>query len=163
MTIYLCVGLAAALFIALPAAAADDTGLERLTTCRDSWVDWQKTKAPQLTSFAAHLRNDFTHKDSDAFIVPKSAVTLDGFRVLEVYPESVGMGVGFSVTLAAPFDKAKKMFEAKLGKTLAHCETSDGMKSCEIELGPQRTFMLMSSDKPGDPQTLAGCYYYYER
>ena len=162
MKSYACAGLTALLCV-FPAFAAGDAGLERLATCSDSWRDWQKTNDPRMPVFAAHLRGDFTQKQGDAFITPKTAMSIAGLRVLQVYPESVGMGVGFSVTIAATFGDAKKAFETRLGKKLAHCETSDGMTSCELQLGPERTFTLMSSDKPNDPQTLAGCYYYYER
>jgi hypothetical protein len=156
-------GVALALSLVFPVAAADDPGLERLATCGDSWRDWQKTSDPRLTTFAAHLRGDFTQKQGDAFVTPKTAMSIAGFRVLQVYPESVGMGVGFSVQIEATFDKAKKAFEAKFGKPLEHCEIGDGMRNCGLQFAAERTFMLMSSDKPGDPQALIGCYYLYER
>jgi hypothetical protein len=163
MKAYWCAALAA-LFFALPAASAtDDPVLERLATCGDSWMDWQKNKDPQLATYAAYLRNGLTHNQNDPFGTPKTAMFIAGFRVLLVYPQSVGMGVGFSAQIAAPFDKAKKAFEAKFGKPLAHCETGDGMHSCEHPFAPERTFMLMSSDKPSDTQTLVGCYYLYEK
>ncbi len=155
---------AIALFLAiLPAAAAGDSGLERLATCQDSWLDWQKTNDKHLAPFAAHLRSDFSQKQGDPFITPKSALTMDGLRVVQVYPESVGMGVGFSVLLAARFDVAKALFEKKLGKHLQHCEASDGMRSCELEIADKRAFTLMSGDRPADQQTLVGCYYFYEK
>jgi hypothetical protein len=154
-------GVAAALiFMAVPAIAADDPGLERLALCRDSWKDWQTANAPQLTTFAAHLRADFTQKQGDAFVTPKTPLSLLGLRVLQVYPESVGMGVGFSVLVDAPFDKTKAVFAAKLGKPLQRCETDEGMRGCQTQFAPERTFMLAQGDHN---QTLAGCYYLYER
>ena len=150
------------LLFAIPAVAADDTGLERLTTCTDSWRDWQATNDPRLTTYAAHLRGDFTQKQGDPFVTPKIATTIAGFRVVQIYPESVGMGVGFSVLLAAPFDKAKTAFEAKLGKTLEHCENGEGMHDCEHQFAPERTFMVMADDTT-KTQSLVGCYYLYEK
>ncbi len=158
-----CGGLLVLFLAAWPATAADDTGLERLATCRDSWMDWQKHNDPQLAPLAAHLRADFSQKPGEPFLVPKTPVTLAGLRVLQVFPQSVGMGVGFSLTVGAPFDRAKAVFEKKLGKPLQHCETGDGMRSCDLAIADQRTFMLMASDKPGDATTLVGCYYYYEK
>jgi len=147
----------------LPAAAADDAGLETLATCRASWLEWQKANDPKLEPLAAHLRAAFTQKEGEAYIVPKAATTIAGLRVLQVYPSSAGMGVGFTVLVDATFDKARATFEKNLGKSLGHCETGDGMHACELELAPQRSFMLMTSDKPGDTKSLVGCYYYYEK
>ncbi|MBS0470547.1 MAG: hypothetical protein JSR60_05705 [Proteobacteria bacterium] len=156
-------GITALLLTVLPTLADDDSTIERLATCRDSWLDWQKANDPRLTALAARLRADYTRKPGDAVIVPKKLTTLAGFRVLRVFPDSVGMAVGFSVMLDATFDKAKTVFEKKLGKTLTHCETGDGMKNCEYDIAEKRSFTLTSGDKPGDHETLVGCYYFYEK
>jgi len=148
---------------AWPAFAAEDNSLERLATCQDSWIDWQQSNDKQLAPFAAHLRADFTQKSGDPFITPKSALTIDGLRVVQVYPESIGMGVGFSVLVAAKFDDAKDVLEKTLGKRLQRCETSDGMRSCDHQIAEKRTVTLMSGDRPADQQTLVGCYYFYEK
>lgn len=151
------------LLTALPTIAATDPSLEPLATCRESWIDWQKANDPQLAPFGEYLRSHFTYKDREPYLLPKAPVSLAGFHVLQVFPESVGMGVGFSVMIDATFEKAKKVFETKLGKPLEHCETGEGMKSCEHGVAEKRTFMLMASDKPGDRKTLVGCYYYYAK
>ena len=146
-----------------PAAAAEDPAMERLATCRDSWLDWQKANDPRLKSFAEHFQTTFTRGDNDPFFKPKANVSIDGLRILQLFPDSVGMGVGFSVLVDAKFDKARSVFEKTLGKALDKCETGDGMRSCDYQIADKRTFMLMSSDAPGDAKTLVGCYYFYEK
>ena len=146
-----------------PAAAADDVSVERLVTCKDSWLDWKNTNAPELTVFAKHFQADFVQQEDQAFFVPKASETIDGFKVLRLFPESVGMGVGFSLFVAAPFDQAKARFEEATGKPLKHCEVSDGMRTCARELGEKRTFMLMAEDNAKSSESLAGCYYFYEK
>jgi hypothetical protein len=150
--------------LAAPASAADDVILERLVTCHDSWIDWRTTNDPQMAQFAAQLSANYTQNNpGDPYMVPRDTATIAGARVLQVYPESVGMGVGFSVMLAVPFDKAKTLFAQKLGKPLTHCETSDGMKSCDLQVADKRTFMITANDRPGESKTLVGCFYYYEK
>ena len=149
----------------LPAAAGttDDVGIARMALCQDSWADWQKASPDKLKAMAARINAGFSHKDNDPFAVPKAPVTIAGLGVLQLYPESVGMAVGFSVLVDAPFDKARAVFERMLGKRLRRCESSDGMKSCELEIADKRTFMLMTEDGAEKPATLVGCYYYYEK
>src|SRR5215469_18455415 len=97
--------LALPLFVlATSAQAGDTTSIERLATCQDSWVDWTKNDPARMKAFGDDFRGDFSHNDNDAFVTPKKPKTVAGLRVTEVYPESVGMGVGFSVTVAAPYD-----------------------------------------------------------
>ena len=151
------------LLAALPARSADDASIERLVTCKDSWLDWQKDNAPQLKSFGEHFQSDFTRNGDDAFFVPKTKDSVAGLNVTRVLPENVGMGVGFSVFVDAPFDEAKRQFEQVLGKPLGKCEVSDGMRTCGLEIADQRTFMLMAEDNAKATSTLAGCYYFYEK
>lgn len=147
----------------MPAWGADDPRVEDLALCRASWVDWKKTDPAKLNSFVAFIRSDFAQNDNDAFVVPKAPMALDGLKVTQVYPESVGMGVGFSVVVDAAFAVAKQALEKKLGKPLGQCETGDGMQSCQLSIAEQRTVMLMSGVPPNDKQTLVGCYYFYEK
>jgi hypothetical protein len=147
----------------VPARAADDESIERLVTCKDSWLDWKNDNAPQLKTFAEHFQSDFTQKESDPFFVPKSNDTIAGLNVTRVFPESVGMGVGFSVFVDATFDEAKRRFEQALGKPLQKCEVSDGMRTCGLEIAEKRTFMLMAEDDAKSTSTLTGCYYFYEK
>jgi len=149
--------------LAVPARAADDLSIERLVTCKDSWFDWKNGNAPQLKSFGEHFQSDFTQKESDAFFVPKSEDSIAGLKVTRVFPNSVGMGVGFSVFVDAPFDEAKLRFEKSLGKPLKKCEVGDGMRTCELDIADKRTFMLMAGDDAKATPTLAGCYYFYEK
>ena len=66
------------------------------------------------------------------------ALAVLGFRVTKASPESVGMGVGFSLDVDAMFDDARKAVERSLGKTLTHCETGDEMRTCALEIARQR-------------------------
>jgi hypothetical protein len=154
--------IALALFL-VPARAADDATITRLALCQDSWFEWSKADPVQMRKFVDHIRAGFTPHDNDPYFLPKADTSIMAMRVTEVYPESVGMGVGFSVTVAAPFDKARAAMEKTVGKPLVHCETSDGMKNCDLVLAEKRNLTLMAEDNPKSTQTLVGCYYYYER
>jgi hypothetical protein len=80
-----------------------------------------------------------------------------------VYPESVGMGVGFSVVLDAAFDTARESLEKTLGKKLTDCEVSDGMRTCGLELEKEKTITLMAGEHDTKRRTLLGCYYFYAK
>lgn len=151
------------LVVAMPVWGASDPRIENLTLCRDSWLDWKNTDPSALDNFGAFLRSAFAHNGNDAFFTPKSAMTIDGLKVTQVYPGSLGMGLGFSVLVDASFDVAKQALERDLGKPLRDCQTSDGMRTCELSIAEQRTVMLASNDPPNDKTTLAGCYYFYEK
>ena len=151
------------LVVAMPAWGASDPRVENLALCRDSWLDWKNSAPAKLESFGAFLRSDFSHDGNDAFFTPKSGMTIDGLKVTQVFPGSLGMGLGFSVLLDASFDVAKQALERELGMPLRDCETSDGMRTCELSIAEQRTVMLVSNDPPNDKTTLAGCYYFYEK
>jgi hypothetical protein len=148
---------------ATPAWAADDVAFERLATCKDSWIDLSKSDPAQLKKFGDHFRANFSPHGNDPYFLPKSTITVGGLRVVQAFPQSVGMGLGFSLTVDAPFDKARAVMEKLTGKTLRTCETGDGMRSCEFKIAEQRTIMLMAGDDPKSSQTLVGCYYYYEK
>jgi hypothetical protein len=154
--------LLALLFAVAPAAAADAPDLTRMATCRDSWLDWQKTAPAALQKFGESFRTQFAPNGNQAFMLPRKPVSVAGLRVLQAFPQSVGMGVGFSLTVDANFDKTRKAMEALLGKRLTKCEAGDGMNSCELEIADQRTFTLMAGDNDKS-RTLVGCYYYYEK
>jgi hypothetical protein len=158
--------LACALFFAAqsaPAGAAEDAGLSRMALCQDSWLDWQKAGDARLQQLGEHVRAGFAPHGDDPFFLPKAPVTIAGLRVLQLYPGSVGMGVGLSVLVDGPFDKVRQSVEHTLGKPLQHCESSDGMRSCELQIAEQRTVMVMAQDDPKTTSTLLGCYYYYEK
>lgn len=157
-------GAMLALFgVVLPTLAADDAALTHMALCQDSWVEWGKNDPARFKMFAEHIHAAFSHHDNEPHWLPKASVSVLGLDVAQAFPDSVGMGVGFSLTVDAPFDKARAAMEKALGKTLHHCEVSDGMKNCELEIAPQRTVTLMAGDSPKSHQTLIGCYYYYEK
>jgi hypothetical protein len=146
-----------------PALAVDDEALTRMALCKDSWVDWSNGNPAKMKAFAERFRGQFAPHDNDPFVLPKANISVLGFRVAQAFPESVGMGVGFSLTIAATFDDTRKAAEKTLGQALKKCETSDGMRACALEIAPKRTVMLMAEDKPGAKNTLIGCYYFYEK
>jgi hypothetical protein len=147
----------------IPALGADDRRVEDLALCRDSWLDWKNTDPARLDSFGAYFHSAFSHNGDDAFFAPKSAMAIDGLKVKQVFPENVGMGLGFSVLVDATFDVAKRALEQDLGKPLRQCESGEGMRTCELPIAEQRTVTLMSGDPPNDKTTLIGCYYFYEK
>jgi hypothetical protein len=146
-----------------PAVGADDPRVESLALCRDSWLDWKNTDPAKLNSFVDYFHSAFAQHGNDAFAVPKSAMTIDGLKVKEIFPESVGTGLGFSVLVDATFDAARRALERDLGKPLGQCETGEGMRTCDLPIAEQRTVTLMSGDPPNDTTTLIGCYYFYEK
>ena len=142
--------------------SADDMKIERLATCQDSWYEMKDAPARSL-SFAQNFNAAFTQKGTTAVFVPKSKVIVAGLPVLEAYPESTGMGVGFSLTVDAPFDKARAGVEKALGKSLKDCETSDGMRTCGLEIGEKKTVMVLADARGKSGKTLVGCYYFYAK
>ncbi len=146
-----------------PALAADDLSIERLATCQDSWLDWKKSNSVQLKQVGEHLRSDFSQKESVPYLVPRANMTVAGLRVAQVFPDSLGMGVGFSVGVDATFDQARRSLEKTLGKPLTKCEVGDNMRTCALEIAEKRTLMVMAEDNAKNGTTLLGCYYYYEK
>ena len=116
-----------------------------------------------MKAFADLVHAQFVPHGNDPFALPKGNISVLGLRVTQAFPESVGMGVGFSLTVDAMFDDARKAVEKALGKPLGKCETGDGMRSCELEIASQRNVTLMAEDKPGARNALIGCYYFYEK
>ncbi len=144
----------------LPAQTATDPNLERLATCQDSWLDW-KDDPTHVAKFADGLHASFTEKDS-GYLVPKTKTTVFGLPVAGIYPQSIGMGVGFSVIVASDFATAQKAVEKAVGRKLKCEPDSDNMHGCQSELGPKKTVTVMSNTD--DKKTvLIGCYYFYEK
>lgn len=156
-------GLLLALAGATPALGADDSAIERMLTCKDSWLDWKKGDPERLAALGDHIRTGFSQHENDPFLVPKAATSIAGLRVTQLYPDSVGMGVGLSASVAATFDETRRKLEAELGKPLGGCETGDGMRTCTLKISDMRTIMVMAEDNPKSATTLVGCYYYYEK
>ena len=157
--------LAGLLLATAPTAlAADNQGIERLATCQDSWFEWKSGNPAQLTSFIQRFQAEYAPNGNTAFFNPKSPQTVLGLPVAQVAPESIGMAVGFSVLVNAPFEKTKATLEKRLGKRIAKCEPpSDNMRTCALEIGPKKTILLLSEDNPKATTTLFGCYYFYEK
>jgi hypothetical protein len=148
-----------------PAQAADNPGIERLAMCQDSWFEWKSSDPARLQKFVESFQSDFSRKKAtDAFFVPKSSQTVAGLPVAQVFPESVGMAVGFSVVVNANFDRTRTSLEKKIGKSIKKCEPpSDNMRTCELQIGDKKTILLMAEDNPKSTTTLFGCYYFYEK
>ncbi len=157
----------AAVFMVAAASAwsAENPDIERLATCQDSWLDWKSSNPAQLQKFIEDFRSAFLQKkDTDAFFVPKVSQTVAGLPLAQVFPESVGMAVGFSVTVNASFDKTKATVEKKIGRPFKKCEPpSDNMRTCASEIGEKKTIVLMAEDNPKSTTALFGCYYLYAK
>jgi hypothetical protein len=158
-------GILTILLVAVtPAQAADNLGIERLAICQDSWFDWKSSDPVRLKKFVDSLQSDFSRKERDPFFVPKTGQTVAGLPVAQVFPQSVGMGVGFSVVVNANFGKTRTSLEKKIGKSIKKCEPpSDNMRTCELEIGDKKTILLMAEDNAKSTTTLIGCYYFYEK
>ncbi|HWD48508.1 MAG TPA: hypothetical protein VG309_01195 [Rhizomicrobium sp.] len=144
------------------ASAADDVALQRMALCQDSWFDWQKSDPAKLKAFGERFRTQFQDRQNQPYFLPKSKMSVAGLRVEQAFPDSVGMGVGFSLTVDAPFDVARTTMEKTLGRKLQQCEASDGMHSCALDIADKRSFTIMAMDNEKS-RTLVGCYYFYEK
>jgi hypothetical protein len=155
--------LAVLLAAAAPANAADNNVIEGLATCQDSWIDWQASDPAQLKKFVADFQANFTPHGNDAYFIPKSSQTVIGLPLAQVFPESIGMAVGFSVLVNANFNKTKATLESKIGKPLKCEPPSDNMRACALEIAEKKTVTLMAEDNAKSTTTLFGCYYFYEK
>ena len=163
VSVCLCLLMWPAIGAAQNAPAAPATlPLEALATCQDSWLDWKDDPA-RAARYGDALRARFQQRRNDAFFTPIAKATALGLPVTRVYPESVGMGVGFSLMVDAPFDKTKAAVETSLGKALTKCETGEGMRTCELAIAPKKTVMLLADSTGRQSSTLIGCFYYYEK
>jgi len=149
---------------ASPAAAADNVAVERLATCHDSWLEWRTGDPARFKRFVDDFRTAFVRRGNDAFFVPRESQSVAGLPIAQAYPESVGMGVGFSVVVNAKFDATKAALERTTGKAFAKCEPpSDNMRTCERQIAEKKTLVLMAEDNPQSTTTLFGCFYLYEK
>ena len=87
----------------------------------------------QTKKMAEVFNSTFDSPANDGSFAPKQKTQVVGLPVAQVYPESVGMGVGFSVVLAASFDEARAHVEKAVGKALGSCEHGDGMQTCGLD------------------------------
>jgi hypothetical protein len=144
-----------------PVRAADDF-ITQLATCQISWVDF-KDDAAQMVKLADAWNASFTQKSGSRQWTPKGKVLVLGLPAVQGFPQSVGMGVGFSVLLDATLEQTKTNLEKAIGKPMKNCETGEGMHMCDLSIAEKRTLTLMSSDADKGKTTLLGCYYYYEK
>lgn len=159
-TLALSVAAALAALATTAARAADDAQLQRLALCQDSWLDWQNDDA-RMARLVNNFESGFTRGAQGAF-TPRSPLSVLGHPVTAVYPQSVGMGVGFSLVVQAGFAESRVAIEKQLGKPMA-CSTSDGVRSCEAEIGARRTAVLMTGQNGLAKTSLLGCYYFYQQ
>jgi hypothetical protein len=150
------------LFMPVSSQAADDINIERLATCQDSWFEW-KNEPSKLKDFSKYIKSAFVEKENSAFLLPKSEKSVFGLKVVQLFPESIGMAVGFSVIVEADFKTTRETLEIRLGKSLKNCETGDNMLSCGLEIGEKKTILLSAEEDGKIIKTLFGCFYYYEK
>jgi hypothetical protein len=154
------VALLSVCLAATPVSGAADDLIEQLATCRVSWLDW-KNDPVQSQKFGETINAAFTQQPRGPAWTPRKPIVVGGLKVVEAFPESVGMGVGFSLSVAANFDTARAEFEKLAGKTFKTCESGEGMKSCELSVAEKRTLMIVAGDNGKSQTTLVGCYYFY--
>ena len=142
------------------AAPTDDATLQRLATCQDSWNDWPQGH-PRMAQYVEFVKTRLQQQDDGASFKPKAQMALAGLPIEQVFPQSIGTGVGFSAIVHADFAETRRSFEKQLGKPMT-CKTSDGSPACELEIGDKKTAILMT-DNPRSARTLIGCYYFYAK
>jgi len=133
-----------------------------MTVCEDSWLAWGADDS-RVGAFRDGFRKQFKEAGNGEYFVPLAGATLMGMGVARVYASTIGMARGFSVAVNAPFETARRNVEKTIGKTLQHCETSDGMRTCGLEIADKRTVMLMADATGRAKTTLVGCFYFYEK
>ena len=157
-----------ALFIFLCAVAStnaraqDNKALLQMATCEESWLDFRQDPV-KVQKYSGLFQAQFREGGRDSSMVPIKPTQLLGLKISRVYPQSVGMGLGFSVIVDAGFDATKAGMEKQMGKSFEHCASEEGSKSCELSIADKKTVVLMEGARGKKPQTLLGCYYYYEK
>jgi len=125
-------------------------------------MDWDKS-SPKVDDFRKMFSVDFKQKGGGAGFAPGKPMSILGHSVSEVYPESVGMGVGFSVLVDAEFDKVKASLEKQVSKPIAKCSKEGDSRSCEYAFAEKKTLLLMEGGRGKNAKTLFGCYYFYAK
>ena len=155
----------AVLALAIPQSHAqtnDDAGVLRLLTCQDSWMEW-KDDPVKKQKFVDSLKANFKQNERDGTFEPIKPMTILGHSVFQLYPQSVGMGVGYSVIVNGSFEATKASLEKHMGKPFDRCQAASEGKSCERELAKLKTVMLVEGSRGKDAKTAFGCYYLYEK
>ncbi len=144
-----------------PGNHAEEAWLGRLATCQESWFAW-KNDDVLMTQYLDRFSANFTHGEDDSVFLPKGPGKVFGFPLIKVYPNSVGTGVGFSLQLSGQVEKIRNEVEHQLHKSL-ECSSSDSMTSCGVELGENKSVVLMAFGDGDAAINLLGCYYIYEK
>lgn len=147
---------------ACAARAAEEPNLLQLATCQQSWLDWKQDPA-KVETFRAQFKAGYMADGNDGSFVPRMPTSLHGQNVSRVFPQSVGIGVGYSVVVDAGFDATKRALVKQIGKPFEHCAKTEGVQMCEHTIGPKKTIILTEATLGKSPQTMVGCYYYYEK
>ncbi|MEP6880570.1 MAG: hypothetical protein ABI866_01190 [Dokdonella sp.] len=144
-----------------PGNQVEETWFGKLATCQETWFDW-KDDDRRMSQYIDRFNANFTHGEEDPAFLPKGPGKVLGFPLIKVYPSSVGTGVGFSLQLGGQLSRIQKEVEHQLGKSL-ECSISDGMTSCGLELGENKSVVLMAFGEGDAAINLLGCYYTYEK
>jgi hypothetical protein len=148
-----------------PGNEAEERRLRQLATCQDSWFVW-KDDERRMTEYIEGFESNYTRSEEEPAFLPKGPSKVLGFPLIKVYPQSVGMGVGFSLQLAGSLAQVRAKVEQTLGKSL-DCDVSDEVASCGFEIDPKRTITLAAdgngTGKTSEMTSLLGCFYYYEK
>jgi hypothetical protein len=118
--------------------------------------------ASKASTMKAEVESKFSHSARGPSFTPKAPTKAFGLPVAQLFPQNVGMALGFSVIVDADFAQARRSLESQLGRTMT-CENSEEGRGCELKIGEKKTVVLMSDANGKSKQTLLGCYYYYEK
>jgi hypothetical protein len=144
-----------------PAQAAAELSLERLASCADSWMDW-KNDTGMAEQFRNYVLSRFEQEPRSSGWLPRRPVSVFGLSVVRAYPQSVGMGVGFSLEVrGAPADVRRAM-EGAIGRPL-QCERAEGALSCEAKVADRRSALVVAADQGRGQNSLIGCFYFYQQ
>ena len=94
------------------AEAKDDASLLRLRTCQDSWMDWENDPA-KTQMFVDGLKVISKRDDRDGSYLPIKPMSILGYDVLQLYPQCVGMGVGYPVIVSAVSTRRNRVWKSR--------------------------------------------------
>jgi hypothetical protein len=154
--------LAVFLVVTVADAAEPQDTLSRLASCQESWLDMKNDPA-RARNFAEVIQANFVQDDRSPTWKPRQPMTWLGHPLIEITPQSVGMGLGFAVTVKARPETVRPAYEKLVGQPLGGCGKSDGSLMCEHQIAKQRTAMLVAPLKTPELGTMLGCYYFYQQ
>jgi len=147
--------------ISAAAQAAGELSLERLASCADSWMDW-KQDAALAEQFRNYFLARFEQEPRSPGWQPRRPATVFGLPVVKAYPQSVGMGLGFSLEVRGTPADVRRAMERAIDRPL-QCERAEGALSCEAKLADRRTALVLAADEGRGQPSLIGCFYYYQQ